>query len=158
MDCVTHPIDEWDGPNNKLPRRTSNEYGLSGLDSHTWTLFFIPIAIFINMKKVIRLTESDLTRFVKRVINESKKDPSNKKIESELNKLMDDYVGEDEWIGGHRESSDKPYDRFMVKFKQSGEDTEEIAEEVIEKLNDAFEGSLFKLGNCGKNSFWFYKK
>ena len=40
----------------------------------------------------------------------------------------------------------------MVKFKQSGEDTEEIAEEVIEKLNDVFEGSLFKLGNCGKNS------
>jgi len=110
------------------------------------------------MKKVIRLTESDLTRIVRRVINESKKKPSNEKIEDALGKLMDDYVGEDEWTGGYNESSDKPYDRFMVKFKQSGEDTEEISEEIIEKLNDKFESNLFKIGNSSKNSFWFYVK
>ena len=48
MDCVTHPIDEWDGPNNKLPRRTSNEYGLSGLDSHTWTLFLYQLLTLLK--------------------------------------------------------------------------------------------------------------
>jgi len=110
------------------------------------------------MKKVIRLTESDLTRIVRRVINESKKKPSNEKIEDALGKLMDDYVGEDEWTGGYHESSDKPYDRFMVKFKQSGEDTEEISEEIIKELNDKFESNLFKVGNSSKNSFWFYVK
>ena len=110
------------------------------------------------MKKIIRLTETDLTRLVRQVIIESKKKPSIQKVEDELGKLMDDYVGEDEWAGGHRESSDKPHDRFMVKFKQSGEDTEEIAEKIVEKLNDKFESSLFKLGNFSKNSFWFYIK
>jgi hypothetical protein len=108
------------------------------------------------MKKVIRLTESDLTRIVKRVINENKKKPSNEKIQKALKKLMDDYIGEDEWKGGYRESSDKPYDRFMVRFNQSGDDTEEIAEKFIEKLNSKFESNLFKLGNASKNSFWFY--
>jgi hypothetical protein len=110
------------------------------------------------MKKIIRLTETDLTRLVRQVIIESKKKPSIQKVEDELGKLMDDYVGDDEWTGGHRESSDNPYDRFMVKFKQSGEDTEEIAEKIVEKLNDKFESSLFKLGNSSKNSFWFYMK
>jgi hypothetical protein len=110
------------------------------------------------MKKVIRLTESDLTRIVKRVINENKKKPSNEKIEDVLKKLMDDYVGEDEWKGGYKESSDKPYDRFMVRFKQSGDDTEEVAEKIIDKLNNKFESNLFKLGNASKNSFWFYIK
>ena len=110
------------------------------------------------MKKIIRLTEGDLTRIVKQVIFESKKKPSIQEVDDELGKLMDDYLGEDEWTGGHRESSDKPHDRFMVKFKQSGEDTEEIAKDIIEKLNDKFESSLFKLGNSSKNSFWFYIK
>jgi hypothetical protein len=82
----------------------------------------------------------------------------NEKIEDALGKLMDDYVGEDEWTGGYHESSDKPYDRFMVKFKQSGEDTEEISEEIIKELNDKFESNLFKVGNSSKNSFWFYVK
>jgi len=110
------------------------------------------------MKKIIRLTESDLTRIVKRVINENKEKPSNKKIEHVLKKLMDGYVGEDEWKGGHKKSSDEPYDRFMVRFNQSGDDTEEIAEEIIEKLNSEFESDLFKLGNASKNSFWFSMK
>ena len=110
------------------------------------------------MKKIIRLTESDLTRIVNRVINENKKKPSNEKIEDVLKKLMDDYIGEDEWTGGHKESSDKPYDRFMIRFKQSGDDTEDIAEEIIDKLNNKFESNLFKLGNASKNSFWFYIK
>ncbi len=49
-------------------------------------------------------------------------------------------------------------DQFMVKFKQSGDDTKEIAEEIIEKLNDRFESNLFKLGNSSKTSFWIYIK
>jgi hypothetical protein len=111
-----------------------------------------------TMKKIIRLTESDLAGIVNRVINENKKKPSNEKIEDVLKKLMDDYIGEDEWTGGHKESSDKPYDRFMIRFKQSGDDTEDIAEEIIDKLNNKFESNLFKLGNASKNSFWFYIK
>jgi hypothetical protein len=110
------------------------------------------------MKKVIRLTESDLARIVKRTIMESKKKPSNKKVEEELMDILDELVGEDEYSGGHYESSDKPYDRFRVKFNQSGDDTQEIAEEIIEKLNDRFESGLFKLGNTSKTSFWFYIK
>jgi hypothetical protein len=46
----------------------------------------------------------------------------------------------------------------MVRFNQSGDDTEEIAEKIIEKLNSKFESNLFKLGNASKNSFWFYIK
>ena len=111
------------------------------------------------MKKIIRLTEDDLTNLVKRVINEGKKKPSNKEVEKELRNLLDDLVGEDEYTGGHYESSDEPYDRFRVKFKQSGDDTKEIAEKIIEKLNDRFESNLFKVGNSSsKTSFWFHMK
>jgi uncharacterized protein Usg len=41
------------------------------------------------MKKVIRLTESDLTRIVKRVINENKKEDPMKYFESVGNEIQD---------------------------------------------------------------------
>ena len=111
------------------------------------------------MKKIIRLTEDDLTNLIKRVINEGKKKPSNKEVEKELRNLLDDLVGEDEYTGGHYEFSDEPYDRFRVDFKRSGDDTEEIAEKIFEKLNDKLDSNLsFKLGNSSKKSFWFYIK
>ena len=51
------------------------------------------------MKKVIRLTESDLTRIVKRVINEGEGFKSNKKEDTELDlrrKLNAIFFGKDE--------------------------------------------------------------
>jgi hypothetical protein len=78
------------------------------------------------MKKIIKLTESDLTRIVKRVISESK-DKDHNKIEKLICSAMDRFVGEDDYTCGYKESSDKPYDRFMVKIKNViDEDTEEL--------------------------------
>ena len=68
-------------------------------------------------KKIIRLTESDLVRIVKRVISESK-DKDHNKIEKLICSAMDIFVGEDDYTCGYKESSDKPYDRFMVKIKK----------------------------------------
>ena len=51
------------------------------------------------MKKVIRLTENDLTRIVKRVINEGERFKSNKKEDAELDlrrKLNAIFFGKDE--------------------------------------------------------------
>ena len=41
------------------------------------------------MKKIIRLTERDLTRLVKRVINEGNDKPSNKEVEKKLRNLLE---------------------------------------------------------------------
>ena len=107
-----------------------------------------------NMKKVIRLTESDLTRIVKRVISESK-DKDHNKIEKLICSAMDRFVGEDDYTCGYKESSDKPYDRFMVKIKNViDEDTEELAEDVVKYVNRKLEKTTLRVGNASKEMFW----
>lgn len=55
------------------------------------------------MKKVIRLTESDLTRIIKRVISESKKTPSKSEIlkmsKDELKDVYGELEIEGEYLG-----------------------------------------------------------
>jgi hypothetical protein len=107
-----------------------------------------------TMKKVIRLTESDLTRIVKRVISESK-DKDHNKIEKLICSAMDRFVGEDDYTCGYKESSDKPYDRFMVKIKNViDEDTEELAEDVVKYVNRKLEKTTLRVGNASKEMFW----
>jgi hypothetical protein len=107
-----------------------------------------------NMKKVIRLTEADLTRIVKRVISESK-DKDHNKIEKLICSAMDRFVGEDDYTCGYKESSDKPYDRFMVKIKNViDEDTEELAEDVVKYVNRKLEKTTLRVGNASKEMFW----
>jgi hypothetical protein len=107
-----------------------------------------------NMKKVIKLTEADLTRIVKRVISESK-DKDHNKIEKLICSAMDRFVGEDDYTCGYKESSDKPYDRFMVKIKNViDEDTEELAEDVVKYVNRKLEKTTLRVGNASKEMFW----
>ena len=51
-------------------------------------------SIFISMKKIIRLTETDLARIVKRVITESKKNPSKSEILKMSKDELKDVYGE----------------------------------------------------------------
>jgi hypothetical protein len=105
-------------------------------------------------KKIIRLTESDLVRIVKRVISESK-DKDHNKIEKLICSAMDRFVGEDDYTCGYKESSDKPYDRFMVKIKNViDEDTEELAEDVVKYVNRKLEKTTLRVGNTSKEMFW----
>ena len=106
------------------------------------------------MKKVIRLTESDLTRIVKRVISESK-DKDHNKIKKLICSAMDRFVGEDDYTCGYKESSDKPYDRFMVKIKNViDEDTKELAKDVVKYVNRELEKTTLRVGNTSKEMFW----
>jgi hypothetical protein len=110
------------------------------------------------MKKIIKLTESDLTRIVKRVISESK-DDNHSKIEKLICKAMDKFVGEDDYTCGYKESSDKPNDRFMVRLKHpTDEDTDELAEEVVEYVNRKLEKTTLRVGNTSKEMFWLTYK
>jgi len=105
-------------------------------------------------KKIIRLTESDLVRIVKRVISESK-DKDHNKIEKLICSAMDRFVGEDDYTCGYKESSDKPYDRFMVKIKNViDEDTDELAEDVVKYVNRKLEKTTLRVGNASKEMFW----
>ncbi len=111
------------------------------------------------MKRIIRLTESDLTRIVKRVIIETK-DDNHSKIEKLICKAMDKFVGEEDYVCNYKESSDKPYDRFVVILKNPTEDdTDDIAKEVIEYVHNKMERSILRIGNTSSRMFWLtYKK
>jgi len=111
-----------------------------------------------NMKKIIKLTESDLVKIVKRVISESK-DKDHNKIKKLICSAMDRFVGEDDYTCGYKESSDKPYDRFMVKIKNViDEDTEELAEDVVKYVNRKLEKTTLRVGNASKEMFWLTYK
>ena len=70
------------------------------------------------MKKVIRLTESDLTRIVKRVINESSKkeiDVNGKKCETCGKGIYKETSLMDDWTGTlHCSKCDKKVDRYKI--------------------------------------------
>jgi len=110
------------------------------------------------MKKVIRLTESDLTRIVKRVISESE-DKDHNKIKKLICSAMDRFVGEGDYTCGYKKSSDEAYDRFMVKIKNViDEDTKELAEDVVEYVNRKLEKTTLRVGNTSKEMFWLTYK
>ena len=81
--------------------------------------FFICVNIYINMKKVVRLTESDLVRIVKRVIEEQITDKG--PIPTEIKKI-------------HITGNTLSYlnDKFKVNLKQ-----EEESKTFMDKLNNS---------------------
>ena len=66
----------------------------------------------------------------------------------------------DDYVCKYTESSDKPYDRFVVKLKNPTEDdTDDLAKEVIEYVHNKMERSILRIGNTSNRMFWLtYRK
>ena len=119
------------------------------------------------MKRITRLTESDLNRIVKRVINESKKAPSLQKVYNKIWEVLSgmgydkfneefdiQYIQWDdtrtEYPGPARYNYGKYVGTYLFRIAFYLEDNlniKMIAEKVMNELNDEFGSEFFKLGD-----------
>ena len=77
------------------------------------------------MKKVIRLTESDLTRIVKRVVKENKNETR------EINRILDDIISSFEF-------SEKGNDEMITLAQYILDRPEDVANMIMSKLKKGF--------------------
>jgi hypothetical protein len=77
------------------------------------------------MKKVIRLTESDLTRIVKRVVKENKNETR------EINRILDDIISSFEF-------SEKGNDEMITLAQYILDRPEDVANMIMSKLKQGF--------------------
>jgi hypothetical protein len=77
------------------------------------------------MKKVLRLTESDLTRIVKRVVKENKNETR------EINRILDDIISSFEF-------SEKGNDEMITLAQYILDRPEDVANMIMSKLKQGF--------------------
>lgn len=77
------------------------------------------------MKKVIRLTESDLTRIVKRIVKENKNETR------EINRILDDIISSFEF-------SEKGNDEMIALAQYIMERPQDVANMIMSKLKKGF--------------------
>jgi signal transduction histidine kinase len=77
------------------------------------------------MKKVIRLTESDLTNLIKRIVNENKNETR------EINRILDDIISSFEF-------SEKGNDEMITLAQYILDRPEDVANMIMSKLKQGF--------------------
>jgi hypothetical protein len=123
------------------------------------------------MKKIIRLTESDLTRVIKKIISESKKAPSLQKVYNKIYQVLEDmklskfnddfdivYVQSDSSTNfpGPASNYGKYVGTYLFKVSLYLEDDvniKMISKKVIDELNNEFGSEFFELGDLYKKHF-----
>ena len=123
------------------------------------------------MKRIIRFTESDLTKVIKKIISESKKVPSIQKVYNKIYKVLEDmelskfnddfdiyYIQDDirtEYPGPARNYG-KYVGKYLFKVTFYLEDDiniRMISKKVIDELNDEFGNEFFELGDVYEKHF-----
>ena len=123
------------------------------------------------MKRIIRFTESDLTKVIKKIISESKKVPSIQKVYNKIYKVLEDmelskfnddfdiyYIQDDirtEYPGPARNYG-KYVGKYLFKVTFYLEDDiniKMISKKVIDELNDEFGNEFFELGDVYEKHF-----
>jgi hypothetical protein len=123
------------------------------------------------MKRITRLTESDLNRIVKRVINESKKAPSIQKVYNKIKEVLDgmgyDGFNEEFYVsyGQSENPADLPegprsygkyvgkYDFKIAFFVKKYVNIKRTAKKVMNELSDEFGDRFFELGDLYDRHF-----
>ena len=123
------------------------------------------------MKKIIRITESDLTRVIKKIIYESNKAPSIQKVYNKIYKVLEDmglskfnddfdinYIQDDyrtEYPGPARN-----YGKYVGKYRfkiifylEDDINIKMIAKKVMDELNNEFGNDFFELSDLYKKHF-----
>jgi signal transduction histidine kinase len=77
------------------------------------------------MKKVLRLTESDLTKLIKRIVNENKNETR------EINRILDDIISSFEF-------SEKGNDEMITLAQYILDRPEDVANMIMSKLKKGF--------------------
>jgi hypothetical protein len=77
------------------------------------------------MKKVIKLTESDLTKLIKRIVNENKNETR------EINRILDDIISSFEF-------SEKGNDEMITLAQYILDRPEDVANMIMSKLKKGF--------------------
>ena len=77
------------------------------------------------MKKVIKLTESDLTNLIKRIVNENKNETR------EINRILDDIISSFEF-------SEKGNDEMITLAQYILDRPEDVANMIMSKLKQGF--------------------
>ena len=77
------------------------------------------------MKKVIKLTESDLTKLIKRIVNENKNETR------EINRILDDIISSFEF-------SEKGNDEMITLAQYILDRPEDVANMIMSKLKQGF--------------------
>jgi hypothetical protein len=97
------------------------------------------------MKRIVRLTESDLTRIVRRVIMEQENTGTFSTLEIEWKRLKKAVQsGSSEWTS-KGESLSKDLDKSIEALKKGGKDAAKYAEELKKKYWDSWSfGSLIE--------------
>ena len=77
------------------------------------------------MKKVLRLTESDITKLIKRIVNENKNETR------EINRILDDIISSFEF-------SEKGNDEMITLAQYILDRPEDVANMIMSKLKKGF--------------------
>lgn len=123
------------------------------------------------MKRIIRLTESDLTNIIKKVISESEKAPSLQKVYNKIYKVLSD-MGYSKFQGEFNISygQDNIFAKYPAPARNYGKyvgtyefqiafyleddvNIKMIAKKIMDELNNEFGNEFFKLGNLYKEHF-----
>jgi hypothetical protein len=109
------------------------------------------------MKKIIRLTESDLGRIINCVILESEKKPSLLKIYQKIYDVLE-HIGYDGWneefvLSYGPLDSKGLYTFKLAFFGEKDFDLEKISKKVMNELSAEFGEKYFELGQFYKRHF-----
>jgi hypothetical protein len=111
------------------------------------------------MKKVINLTESDLSRIVNRVIMESEKKIHLTKITSKIKEILSDLgyseFREDFSVNHIKNINDDGYSFKVIIFDEDDLDINKVIKKVMNGLGNEFGEKYFKLDRIFRRHFIF---